>query len=174
MTDLSPAAAPDPSADTPDFDGPQALSPRILLLWRLLWGAVAVILTLTAVGIGAAATAWPTWVRVLVPVVVVVVVGAAAVLIPAAQYRRWRYSVTDDGIELSHGVVVQQQSSVPHFRVQHVDLRRGLIQRWLGIVSLTVSTASPATDAELPGLAPDQAESIRRRILDRTEADDGV
>ena len=160
-------------ADTDD-DGSSSLSPKVLVLWRAGGAIVALIVTVGAALVGSLATAWPTLVRLALPVVVGSLAVAAVVILPSAAYRRWRYRVTEDGIELRHGIVVHHQSSVPHFRVQHVDVRRGVLQRQLGIVSLTVSTASPATDAELPGLAPDRAEAIRRHILDRAEADDGV
>jgi membrane protein YdbS with pleckstrin-like domain len=42
------------------------------------------------------------------------------------------------------------------------------------VVKLSISTASPATDATLPGIEPERAEALRARILERAEADDGV
>lgn len=152
----------------------ESLSPKVLLLWRWVWAAVGAAFTVLAVIIGAAAVDLPVAARIAVPVVVAAIAVALVVLVPPAAYSRWRYRVTDDGLDLQHGLVVHQQSSIPHFRVQHVDIRRGLIQRQLGIVSLTISTASPATDAQLPGLDPERAEAIRRLVLDRAEADDGV
>lgn len=151
-----------------------ALSPKVLLLWRCFWAAVGAVIVLLAVIIGVAAVDLPVAVRIALPAVVVALVVAFVVLVPSAAYQRWRYRVTHDGLDLEHGLIVRQQSSIPHFRVQHVDIRSGLIQRQLGIVSLTISTASPATDAQLPGLDPERAEAIRRRVLDRAEADDGV
>lgn len=151
-----------------------ALSPKVLLLWRWTWAAVAAAATVLAAIIGAAAVDLPGAVRIAIPAVVAAVAVAMVILLPSAAYRRWQYRLTDDGLDLQHGLVVHHQSSIPHFRVQHVDIRRGLIQRQLGIVSLTISTASPATDAQLPGLDPEHAETIRRRVLDRAEADDGV
>lgn len=161
-------ASPSPE---PEFS---MLSPKVLLLWRWAWAAVGATVIVLSVIAAAAAVDAPAMVRIVVPVLIAVVAVAVVVLVPSAAYARWHYRVTDDGLDLQHGLVVRQQSSIPHFRVQHVDVRRGLIQRQLGIVSLTISTASPATDAQLPGLDPERAEAIRRRVLDRAEADDGV
>ena len=155
-------------------DGELPLSPKIVGLWRLGHAITWTILTLVAVLITALATDLPYVVRFLFPFAVAVIGIAVTVWLPDAQYRRWRYQLTPDGIELRHGLVVRNQSSIPHFRVQHVDLRQGVLQRWRGIVSLSISTASPATDASLPGLDPDRAEHIRRQVIDRAEADDGV
>ncbi|MEZ5139246.1 MAG: PH domain-containing protein [Acidimicrobiales bacterium] len=155
------------AADTP-------LSPRILLLWRLGWLGGTGLLLVIALLFAALAADAPAAARVL-PVVLVGAVGIAlTVFVPAASYRRWRYGVTDDGIEIRHGLLVRQESSIPHFRVQHIDLHQGPLDRWRGIVKLSISTASPATDATLPGIEPEQARTLRARILERAEADDGV
>ncbi|HEX2576581.1 MAG TPA: PH domain-containing protein [Aquihabitans sp.] len=150
------------------------LSPRVMVLWRLTAAAFALVLLALAALVGAVATDLPDAARIALPLLVAVVGVVAVVALPAAAYRRWRYQLTEDGIELRHGLLVHQESSIPHFRVQHVDIRQGLLQRALGIVSLTISTASSATDASLPGVTPEVAEAIRHRVLDRAEADDGV
>lgn len=151
-----------------------ALSPKVLTLWRWVWGTVAAAIIAIAAFIGVVAVDLPVVARVAIPVIVGIIAVALVSRVTAAAYKRWRYRVTDDGLDVDHGLIIHQQSSIPHFRVQHVDIRRGLIQRQLGIVSITINTASPATDAQLPGLDPEQAETIRRRVLDRAEADDGV
>lgn len=151
-----------------------SLSPRVLALWRTGWAIFGLVLVAVALALAAASTELSVPVRIAIPTVVAIAAVVVVAWAPSAVYRRWSYRLTDQSLELRHGVVVHQQSSVPYFRVQHVDVRKGLFQGWFGVVSLTVSTASPATDAELPGLEPERAEVIRRRILDRTEADDGV
>lgn len=179
MTLPGPTAPPEPEPVTEDHEadssaeGELPLSPRVVLLWRMGHGVIWFVITLIVFGFTASLDLpVPVWILCWLTTAAVGI--AITVLLPAAQYRRWRYQVTPDGIELRHGLVVRNQSSIPHFRVQHVDLRQGVLQRWLGIVSLSISTASPATDASLPGLDPDRAEHIRRQVIDRAEADDGV
>jgi membrane protein YdbS with pleckstrin-like domain len=155
------------AADTP-------LSPRVVALWRLGWLATTAVLLVPTLLLATLATDLPAWLRALL----VLAVGgggvAGAIVVPTLTYRRWRYGVTDDGIELRHGVLVRHESSIPHFRVQHLDVQQGPLDRWRGIVKLSISTASPATDATLPGIEPERAEALRTRILERAEADDGV
>lgn len=169
-----PQPTPDDRAGEPSSDGELPLSPRVVGLWRLGHAVAWTILTLVALLAAVLSTDLSYAVRFLIPFGVALLGIAVTVWLPDAQYRRWRYQITSDGIELRHGLVVRNQSSIPHFRVQHVDLRQGVLQRWRGIVSLSISTASPATDAALPGLDPDRAEHIRRQVIDRAEADDGV
>lgn len=157
----------DPVVDTP-------LSPRVVLLWRLSWVIGTAVLLVPALLLAAFAKDVPTVVRGALPLVVLGVGVAGGILLPAATYRRWRYAVTDDGVELRHGLLVRRESSIPHYRVQHIDLEQGPLDRWRGIVKLSISTASPASDAVLPGIEPERAEHLRTRILARAEADDGV
>ncbi|CAN5523861.1 hypothetical protein BH10ACT1_BH10ACT1_07130 [soil metagenome] len=150
------------------------LSPRVVLLWRVPYAIATLVLLVPALLIAVAATEVPSGIRVLLPLVVAGVGLACVVLLPPATYRRWRYAVTEDGVELRHGVLLRHESSIPHFRVQHIDVQQGPLDRWRGIVKLSISTASPATDATLPGIEPDRADELRARILARAEADDGV
>lgn len=155
------------AADTP-------LSPRIVVLWRLGWLLGTAVLLVPALLVAALATDLPAWSRGLLVAIVALGGVALAIVMPTLSHRRWRYGVTDDGVELRHGVIVRHESSIPHFRVQHIDLHQGPLDRWRGVVKLSISTASPATDATLPGIEPERAEALRARILERAEADDGV
>lgn len=150
------------------------LSPRVLWLWRLQAGLVGLVLWAAFAVACALATALPSGVRVAAVVLAAAAVVGLVATGTAAVYRGWRYAITDDGVELRHGVVIRHESSIPHFRVQHIDVEQGPLDRWRGIVKLQISTASSASDASLPGLEPERAEAVRARILARAEADDGV
>ncbi len=164
-----------PTAAHVDVDaGPMALSPRIKWLWRVTYVIIALALLVAGGVVATVATDLPVAVRWAIVTASLAVGVALVVLVPAAQYRRWRYEVTADGIELRHGLLVRAESSIPHFRVQHIDVRQGPIERRLGFVTLTIATASPHTDAALPGIEPQRAAAIRALVLDRAEADDGV
>lgn len=150
------------------------LSPRVVALWRLSWVVLTAVLLVPTLLVAALASDLASWLRVGLPLAVLVLGGLATVVLPTLSYRRWRYGVTADGIELRHGVVFRQESSIPHFRVQHIDLHQGPLDRWRNVVKVSISTASPATDATLPAIEPERAAELRARILERAEADDGV
>lgn len=165
-------SAPDP-APVDRLDGIQRLSTRVLLFWGLPWAiltvvVLAVVVAVVLAGDGSTAGA------VIAVAVTLGLGGLATVLFPRMRYRRWWYRVTEDRLELGHGVLVRAESSVPHFRVQHIDLRQGPLQRLAGVVDLQISTASAASDATLPGVEPERAEQIRALVLARAEADDAV
>jgi hypothetical protein len=170
--EVIPAVEPPSDAGRVVVDTP--LSPRVVALWRAGWLIATAILLIPALLVAFGATDLPKVVRFGLPVAVAVIGTVLAVVVPNASYRNWRYAVTDDGVELRHGVLVRHESSIPHFRVQHIDIGQGPLDRWRGIVKLSISTASPASDGSLPGIEPDRAEELRARILARAEADDGV
>ncbi len=93
-------------------------------------------------------------------------------------YRRWRFDIQDDALYLVRGVVTRVDTAVPFVRVQHVDTRRGPIERTLGLASVVVYTAgSRGADIRIPGLRPDRATELRERLRDlavESEAADAV
>lgn len=154
----------------------RALDPRVLWIWRfravgLTAGVGIPVVTLAVV----AAASGVTPALATGPAIAVLLAGlAAAVVLPRLSYERWRYVVGDDWLELRHGVLVHSRSWVPWFRIQHVDVEQGPIERWLGLVHLVVHTASASTDATIPGISTSDAEHVRSLILSRVGSDDGL
>jgi len=143
------------------------------VLWRL--GALAVAGVVAVPLCSAAALA--TQVSAVGRAAMVLAAVAGVVLafwLPGLSYRGWRYRLGPDALELRHGVLTLRRSIVPYFRVQHVDLSQGPVERVLGLARLKVHTASAGTDASLPGIELAQAEELRRLVLDRAEVSDGV
>ena len=153
------------------------LDPRIRTVWRA--SAALRSLVLTVALFAAAGVAVATDVMGAAPAVglaFVLAVGVAAVgwWWPGVTYRHWSYRLGDEAIEVDHGVAFRVHSVIPYFRVQHVDTAQGPIDRRLGLTSLTIHTASAATDATLPGLADEDARSVRALVLERAGVGDAV
>ena len=106
--------------------------------------------------------------------VVVVAGGVLTLWWSARAYRAWSYVIGDDVLELRHGVLTSTRSAIPYFRVQHVDITAGPVERALGVAALVVRTASATTDARVPGVAAGEAEALREVILARTGRGDAV
>ena len=100
--------------------------------------------------------------------------GVAAWWVPRASYRIWRYQVAEDALELRRGLVRRIHSAIPYFRVQHIDVAQGPVERAVGLSRLVVHTASAGTDATIPGIAAGDAEGLRRLILARAGHGDAV
>jgi uncharacterized protein len=129
---------------------------RVVLLWTLLPLAVAVAVVLWL-------TAGPAW--------------AAAALVPSAaaawgwgalerNWRSWRYAERADDLLISRGVLWHQLTVVPYGRMQLVEVTSGPLERRYGLARVQLHTAAATTDAEIPGLVPDEAERLRDRLTE--------
>lgn len=144
--------------------GAQRLDRRILTVWRLG--------TLAALGIPLTFGAVAATLALDVPLVLVT--ASATVLLalgvgplPGLRWRRWSWTLTGTGIELTSGVLVHRRVTLPFFRIQQIDVSEGPLERLLGLATLTVTTASAGGSVSLPGLAADDAPGLRGVLIDR-------
>lgn len=153
---------PRPPADAPAPivpAGDQRLAPQVVTLWRA-GGAIPfglLLLPAVAVGAGLGGVAW------LLPLLVGTVGVLVVALVPPLRHRHWRWRMTQRALELEYGVVIRQVRALPYFRIQHIDVEHGPLDRWLGLARLEVHTAS--VTATLPGLPADQAPGVRAALL---------
>jgi len=81
------------------------------------------------------------------------------------------YGLREQDISFTSGVIFKKTVSQPILRIQHVELKRGPIDRKIGLASLQVFSAGGAMHTfEIPGLKLDDAESIRQFILSHKDA----
>nr|WP_202886243.1 PH domain-containing protein [Kribbella sandramycini] len=100
-------------------------------------------------------------------VLALVVVAAAFVwswVLIGRNQRSWKYAERDDELMVSHGVLFRELIVVPYGRMQFVDVTAGPLERAYGIATVELHTATPATDAKIPGLHPDEASRLRDRL----------
>lgn len=108
------------------------------------------------------------WLWVL-PVVVVLVMAWLLWLVPR-QVRAKQYAERDDDLLIRRGIMFRSLVVVPYGRMQFVDVKAGPIDRAFGIAQVQLHTASPASDASIPGLPPAEASRLRERLASRGEA----
>ncbi|MFE3583419.1 PH domain-containing protein [Streptomyces vinaceus] len=85
-------------------------------------------------------------------------------------WRSWRYAERADDLLISRGVLWRAQTVVPYGRMQLVEVTSGPLERRFGLASVQLHTAAAATDAKIPGLAPDEAQRLRDRLTELGEA----
>jgi membrane protein YdbS with pleckstrin-like domain len=98
----------------------------------------------------------------LLPLLVLAVALVAVFVLPAIRFRRWRYEVREDEIDIQHGTFVIRRTLVPIRRVQHVDTETGPLQGAFELASVAFHTA--AGETEIPALGRAEAEQVRARI----------
>ena len=85
-------------------------------------------------------------------------------------WRSWGYVEREDDLYITHGVLFRTLVAVPYGRMQLVEVASGPLERAFGVATVTMKTASPATNAAIPGLEPDEAARLRDRLTELGEA----
>ncbi len=84
--------------------------------------------------------------------------------------KRKFYALRNQDLSYISGLIFKKAVTQPILRIQHVELKRGPIDRKLGLAKIQVFSAGGATHTfEIPGLEVDTAESIRQFILDHKD-----
>jgi membrane protein YdbS with pleckstrin-like domain len=96
----------------------------------------------------------------------------AVFVMPTLRWRRWRWEVREEEIDIQRGVLILRRTLVPIRRVQHVDTERGVLQQALGLATVTLHTA--AGQNAIPQLRAAEAERVRDRIAELTRTRDDV
>ncbi len=116
-------------------------------------------------------TAWVSpW---LLPPLTGLLGAALGAWIGIKRHRRTLWKLDQDGFALRHGRWWQTESRVPISRVQHLDLKRGPLQRGLRLATLVIHTAGTRMAAvSVTGLDSEDAERLRDRLSRQLDHDD--
>lgn len=150
------------------------VSPKYLTVQLLGWavGSVIYLLLSSVPLVLLSVEAWPAfpaWLAWLVPAVVVVLRGWRGLLLPR-QVRAIGYAERHEDLLIRRGVFFQRTMVVPYGRMQYVDVAVGPIERALGLCTVRLHTASPGTNAEIPGLPSSEGARLREQLSARGEA----
>lgn len=153
---------------TPPAGTWQRLSPKLVTVKRLTAAATLAIAALAG-GLGLWFTLklwWP-------PVIVVVV----ALIIHAWLFWRarrwvasWGWTERDGDLCIRSGLMWRRLLVVPFARLQLVKVSAGPLQRAFGLSTVELVTASIATDATIPGLVAADAQALRDRLIEASDA----
>ncbi len=96
----------------------------------------------------------------------------AILFIPQRTYRRLRYRLMDRMLHSIHGWMLHTDTLVPFVRVQHLDVKRGPLDKIFGTASLVVHTAGTHNSiVTVNGLSPARAAEIRDIIREHVRSD---
>jgi len=150
------------------------ISPKALKVWKIY--GVFETLIVAAVAAGAITLTvmfeWPQWIIAAAVAVLILFTYLFVFFIPTIKWKRWRYEVREQEIELQRGIFIVKRTLVPMVRVQHVDTVQGPILKKYELATITISTA--ATVHEIPALNVEEADELRNSIsqLARVAEDD--
>jgi putative membrane protein len=86
--------------------------------------------------------------------------------------RHHRYALAETSLQVSRGVLKRREWTVPYGNIQSVTLRRGPLQRRMGVTSLRIDTAggSGLNGPHIHDLVHRDATELVRRLAERVEA----
>jgi uncharacterized protein len=150
------------------------ISERALSVWRI-YGMIGLAVSFAVFAVVTALIIvfdGPKW---IIPILILLFIGDGYLFlffIPRLRWRRWRYEVREEEIEIQHGLFTVKRTLIPMIRVQHVDSKQGPLFKKYKLASVTISTA--ATVHEIPALDEEEAEELRYSIsrLARVADDD--
>ena len=90
------------------------------------------------------------------------------------KYETLRYKFEDDGMSMSWGILFRHEIHLTYRRIQDIHLSRNLIQRWLGLATLSIQTASGSTSPEVNIEGILEAEQLRDYLYSRTRGARGL
>jgi len=83
------------------------------------------------------------------------------------RFHTLRYRFDAEGIHMKVGLLFRREINLTYARIQDIHLRSGVIQRWFGLASVEIQTASGSTGAELVIEGFKEYEAIRDFLYTR-------
>ena len=100
--------------------------------------------------------------------------GAAilvVLVIAVIQWSVFRFRIAEDRLLIRKGVIRKSKLDLPYERVQGINVERSLIDRMIGLVTLTLDTSgSVQAEGQLPSIRTELADHLRTRIVKRHPA----
>ncbi|WP_329616935.1 PH domain-containing protein [Streptomyces brevispora] len=144
------------------------LDRRTVLLAALLTGGVAAGAAVpTTLGLSGRLGFGPAVAWVLTGAALLIAFGAGADYV---RWRRTRYRVGADRVELHTGLLLVKKRSLARERIRSVDLTAHLLQRVLGLVTVRIGTGEHTggeSTLELDPVLRAEGERLRRALLER-------
>jgi uncharacterized protein len=77
------------------------------------------------------------------------------------KYRTLRYRFDDEGVWRRQGLLWRKEVNVAYRRIQDIHLTSGLIQRWLGLATVSIQTAGGSATPEVTIDGVLEADALR-------------
>jgi putative membrane protein len=77
------------------------------------------------------------------------------------KYRTLRYRFDDEGVWRAQGLLWRSEVNVTYRRIQDIHLTNGLLQRWMGLSTVSIQTAAGSASPEVTIEGVLEAEALR-------------
>jgi putative membrane protein len=90
------------------------------------------------------------------------------------KYITLRYRFDEKGISMSYGVLFKRETLLTYRRIQDIHLTHNIVQRWLGLATVSIQTASGSSGAEMAIEGILEAEALRDFLYQRMRGARGL
>ncbi len=97
-----------------------------------------------------------------------------AVLPGFFKYQTLRYTFDAEGVSMRWGLLFRREINLTYRRIQDIHLTRGLIQRWMGLATVAIQTASGSAGPEMSIVGFLEAEALRDYLYTRMRGARGL
>lgn len=103
----------------------------------------------------------------LVSMILLAVVAIYLLVSPIVFYRRYRYRLDDEKLEIRRGIITIRHILVPVERIHQVEVVRGPINRMFGLSDVVVTTAGGTVKVQFleDGVAETIADSLNESVI---------
>lgn len=141
------------------------LNPKVVSVWRIggciSTVVIGLIIAAAVIPLSLALDGWMPWLPIgLVIVALWFIINVC--IVPTVRYKRWRFDVTGDEVDIYHGIIVRQRIIIPLVRVQFTDTSQGPIKKAFGLAEVTINTAGG--EESIPGLLDEDADALRDKV----------
>jgi hypothetical protein len=147
----------------PEPDG--RLAPAARALWTieaLVWSVPATVAVFAIAPTLRDQTGVVRALGIVAPWLMLLIALVAVLVVPTLRWRRWRWRLDEDELDLRRGALTEIRTIVPVARIQHVDVKRSFSAQLVGVAAVVVHTAAGAT--QIPALPDGEAALVRDRL----------
>jgi len=90
------------------------------------------------------------------------------------KYETLKYRFEDDGMWMSWGILFRHEINLTYRRIQDIHLTRNIIQRWLGLATVSIQTASGSSTPEMSVEGILEAEQLRDYLYSKMRGARGL
>lgn len=83
------------------------------------------------------------------------------------RYHTLRYTFDNEGVSIAYGILWRRESYLTYSRIQDIHITRNIFERWLGLGTVAIQTASGSADSEEAIVGLREFEMVRNFLYSR-------
>lgn len=91
----------------------------------------------------------PLWTYYVLQAIASTVAFPAVIVLLFFRYHTMRYRFDAEGIHMRWGILIRREVMLNYSRIQDIQLRANVVERWLGLARIEIQTASGSAGAQM-------------------------